>query len=88
MQSTTESRQAGACKNKIVEKTEAVPYHELQILSAGTQARQSQIRQVLIDLEFAHKRIEELQYTIQIKVIYCNGSCRSSETDLSKRNLQ
>jgi hypothetical protein len=38
------------------------------MLSAGTEARQSQIRQVLIDLDGLHKRLEELQYTIQIKV--------------------
>jgi hypothetical protein len=38
------------------------------MLSAGTEARQGQIRQVLIDLDGLHKRLEELQYTIQIKV--------------------
>jgi hypothetical protein len=43
-------------------------YQELQMLSAGTEARQSQIRQVLIDLEGVHKRLEELQSTIHIKV--------------------
>lgn len=44
------------------------PYQELRMLSEGTEARKSQIRQVLIDLEGAHKRLEELQYTIHIKV--------------------
>jgi hypothetical protein len=43
-------------------------YQELQVLSAGTEARQSQIRQVLIDLEGVYKRLEELQCTIHIKV--------------------
>jgi hypothetical protein len=46
------------------------PYQELRMLSAGTEARQSQIRQVLIDLEGVHKRLEELQCTIQIKVTW------------------
>jgi hypothetical protein len=43
-------------------------YQELQMLSAGTEARQSQIRQVLVDLEGVHKKLEELQSTIHIKV--------------------
>jgi hypothetical protein len=41
------------------------------MLSAGTEARQSQIRQLLIDLEGVHKRLEELQSTIHIKVRGC-----------------
>ena len=47
-------------------------YQELQVLSAGTEARQSQIRQVLIDLEGVHKKLEELQSTIHIKVRACS----------------
>ena len=70
-QPVTKSSQEICNEIKIVEKTtETIPYKELQMLSAGTEARQSEIRQVLMDLEFANKRIEELQYTIQIKVIY------------------
>jgi len=47
-------------------------YQELKMLSAGTEARQSQIRQVLIDLEGVHKKLEELQSTIHIKVRGCS----------------
>ncbi|XP_069694504.1 kinesin-like protein costa [Periplaneta americana] len=61
------------------------PYKELQMLSAGTEARQSQIRQVLIDLEGAHKRIEELQYTIQIKEQFIKDMIKNSQTRASAK---
>ncbi|KAK7867428.1 hypothetical protein R5R35_003850 [Gryllus longicercus] len=43
------------------------PSEELRMLSAGNEAKQSQMCQVLIDLEGAQRRIEELQRTIQLK---------------------
>lgn len=54
-------------------------YQELQVLSAGTEARQSQIRQVLIDLEGVYKRLEELQCTIHIKEQFIADMIKNSE---------
>ncbi|XP_021922452.1 kinesin-like protein costa isoform X2 [Zootermopsis nevadensis] len=61
------------------------PYQELQMLSAGTEARQSQIRQVLIDLDGLHKRLEELQCTIQIKEQFIGDMIRNSEMRASAK---
>ncbi|XP_023717471.1 kinesin-like protein costa isoform X3 [Cryptotermes secundus] len=61
------------------------PYQELRMLSAGTEARQSQIRQVLIDLEGVHKRLEELQCTIQIKEQFIGDMIKNSEMRASAK---
>nr|CAD7444614.1 unnamed protein product [Timema bartmani] len=54
------------------------PLIKLQMLSAENEAKQYQIRQVLIDLDSAHKRIEELQNTIQIKEKFIDDLIRNS----------
>nr|CAD7433403.1 unnamed protein product [Timema monikensis] len=54
------------------------PLIKLQMLSAENEAKQYQIRQVLIDLDSAHKRIEELQNTIQIKEKFIDDLIKNS----------
>nr|CAD7408493.1 unnamed protein product [Timema poppensis] len=54
------------------------PLIKLQMLSADNEAKQYQIRQVLIDLDSAHKRIEELQNTIQIKEKFIDDLIKNS----------
>ncbi|KAJ9587210.1 hypothetical protein L9F63_019290, partial [Diploptera punctata] len=78
----TESVPVDVDENKNIDNE---PYEELQLLSAGTEARQSQIRQVLIDLDFANKRIEELQYTIQIKEQFIADMIKNSEMRASAK---
>ncbi|XP_068081950.1 kinesin-like protein costa [Anabrus simplex] len=61
------------------------PYEELKMLSAGNEAKQSQMRQVLIDLEGAQKRIEELHCTIQLKEQLIQDLIKNSEMRASAK---
>ncbi|PSN44964.1 Kinesin-like protein costa [Blattella germanica] len=65
--------------------TAMVPYKELQMLSAGSEARQSQMKKVLLDLDGAHKRIEELQSTIRIKEQFIADMIKNSEMRASAK---
>lgn len=56
------------------------PYKELKLLSSGNDAKKTQIKQVLVDLEGAHRRMEELQHTIQIKEQFIKEMIKNSET--------
>jgi len=56
------------------------PYKELKILSTGNDAKKTAIKQVLVDLEGAQKRIDELQHTIQIKEQFIKEMVKNSDT--------
>ncbi|XP_049959141.1 kinesin-like protein costa [Schistocerca serialis cubense] len=64
----------------------AAPYEELRILAAGNEMKQSQMRKVLIDLEEAHKRIEELHKTIEIKEQFIADMIKNSDMRSSAKH--
>lgn len=83
---TGESFQSEGSEQKVQhdnERAEACalePYKELKMLSTGNDAKKTQIKQVLVDLEGAQKRMEELQHTIQIKEQFIKDMIKNSET--------
>lgn len=64
----------------------AAPYEELRILAAGNEMKQSQMRKVVVDLEEAHKRIEELHKTIEIKEQFIADMIKNSDMRSSAKH--
>ncbi|XP_071449243.1 kinesin-like protein costa [Hetaerina americana] len=62
------------------------PMKELKLLAANKEAHQNQIRQILLDLQGAQRRIEELQNTICIKEQFIADMIKNSETRASAKH--